>query len=379
MTTERDEIRRRNPVIASISWVIFIAIHATCALAFFVPFTWKLLVLALAGYVVRMWAITAGYHRYFAHRAYKTSRPFQLVLAWIGAAAVQKGPLWWSSTHRVHHKYSDMPEDVHSPKQRGFLYSHVGWFLGPAHEATNHGLIRDFAKYPELRFIDVFYWVPPVTYALLCCAIAGVPGLIWGFSISTVLLWHGTFVINSLAHVWGSRRYETTDTSRNNAVLALITLGEGWHNNHHHYQSSARQGFFWWELDASYYVLKALSWLGLVWDLRPVPEHVLDPAKSAARAAAGRAKAQAHQGALATAEQLLAELRVLSEQCWAELGAKKDALLAEFTAKKDALLAELSARRGAAAAEWNARRESIAAELERLSASLALESHARGA
>jgi stearoyl-CoA desaturase (delta-9 desaturase) len=197
------------------------------------------------------------------------------VLAFLGTTAVQKGPLWWGSTHRKHHKYSDTERDVHSPVRKGFFYSHMGWWLGREHEQTDIRRINDFAGYPELRWLDKYHVVGPFVLMGLLLFLGSVDAFLWGFVVSTCFLLHGTFTINSLAHVFGSRRYATTDTSRNNPWLALITMGEGWHNNHHHYMNSARQGFFWWELDASYYVLRVLAALGIVWDLREVPERML--------------------------------------------------------------------------------------------------------
>ena len=224
-------------------------------------------------YVARMFFITAGFHRYFAHHAYKTSRAFQFVLAFLASSSCQKGVLWWAAHHRAHHRYSDTELDIHSPK-RGFFWSHVGWILCRKHQATDWARIKDFAKYPELVWLNGYHLVPGVTLGAACYLLGGTRALL-AFFLSTALLYHGTFSINSLMHLWGRRRYVTTDTSRNSFLLALITLGEGWHNNHHYYQSTANQGFFWWELDLSYYGLKLLSWLGLVWDLRTPPEHVL--------------------------------------------------------------------------------------------------------
>jgi len=219
----------------------------------------------------RMFGITAGYHRYFAHKSYRTSRAFQFALAVLGTCAVQKGPLWWAGLHRRHHRESDGPGDVHSPK-RGFYYAHQGWIFDPRWTATPLELIPDFARYPELRWLNRFHIVPPVALAVACFAVGGWSGLFWGFFLSTTLLWHATYSINSLAHLWGSRRFETTDTSRNNLWLALLTLGEGWHNNHHHYMASARQGFRWWEIDVSYYLLRGLAAVGLIWDVREPPK-----------------------------------------------------------------------------------------------------------
>ena len=220
-----------------------------------------------------MWAVTAGYHRYFAHRAYKTSRMFQLVLAVLGGTAMQQGPLWWASWHRRHHKYTDAPGDPHSPARDGFWHAHVGWIFDGDHYSTDLTHVKDLARFPELRWLDRHSYIPVVGYAALCFVIAGPAGVVWGFAVSSVVLAHATFLINSVAHVWGTRRYDTDDSSRNNALLALLTFGEGWHNNHHYYMTSARQGFRWWEIDVSYYSLKVLSRLGIVWDLRQPPGH----------------------------------------------------------------------------------------------------------
>jgi len=261
-----------------INWVTsapFFAIHVFALVApFFVPFHWSYVVWALALYYGRMWAVTAGYHRYFSHRAFKTSRAFQFILAFLAETSAQKGVLWWAANHRHHHRESDQPADLHSPLQDGFWWSHVGWILSDDYVETREEAIRDFARFPELRFLNRFYLVPPVLLALALLLIGGFPLLVWGFFVSTVVLWHGTFTINSLSHVFGSRRYRTTDTSRNNFLLALVTCGEGWHNNHHYHQNTANQGWFWWEVDATYYVLKALSALGLVSDLRKPSDSV---------------------------------------------------------------------------------------------------------
>jgi stearoyl-CoA desaturase (delta-9 desaturase) len=235
-------------------------------------------------YAVRMFAITAFYHRYFSHRAFKTSRAAQFLFALLGASAVQRGPLWWAAHHRQHHAHSDRQDDPHSPGLRGFLWAHTGWFLATCNFSTRQDLIRDFRKFPELRFIDRFDVLAPIALAGGLFLLGSVleryyPGLntsgtqlvVWGLCVSTVLLYHATFSVNSLAHRVGSRRYATRDESRNNWAVALLTLGEGWHNNHHYYPSSARQGFFWWEIDATFYALRALRAMGLIWDLRVVP------------------------------------------------------------------------------------------------------------
>ena len=235
---------------------------------------WEAAVLCIALYWIRMFGITAGYHRYFSHRSFKTSRWFQFCLAFLAQTSAQKGALWWAAHHRVHHKLSDQPGDVHSPRIDGVYHAHVGWLFDDS-EGTRWDKIKDFAKYPELVWLNRLPLLPAVVLGVACYLWLGASGLFVGFFMSTVLLWHGTFLVNSLTHVYGKRRFKTTDDSRNNWWIAILTLGEGWHNNHHHYQSSTRQGFYWWEIDVTYYVLKVMSWLGLVWDLREPPARVL--------------------------------------------------------------------------------------------------------
>ncbi|HXT26197.1 MAG TPA: fatty acid desaturase [Candidatus Eisenbacteria bacterium] len=260
----------------------FAVIHALALGVFFVKFRWTYLITCLALVAFRMFWVTAGYHRYFSHRSYKTSRAFQFVIAFMAMTSSQKGVLWWAAHHRHHHRFSDQEDDLHSPTLFGFFWSHVGWIISDKYNDTRVNYIADFAKFPELRWLNKYHLVPPVALATVLGLIGGWPLFVWGFCLSTVLLWHDTFTINSLSHLFGSRRYETTDTSRNNWLLALLTLGEGWHNNHHHYMASARQGFFWWEIDITYYTLKMLSWFGLVWDLRKVPAHMLAEQQMAA-------------------------------------------------------------------------------------------------
>jgi len=240
--------------------------------------SWAGVAWVLAMYYARMFFVTGAYHRYFSHRSYKTSRWFQFVLALGSTFTAQKGPLWWAAHHRVHHKLSDMPGDLHSVKQSGFWWSHMGWILSRDLEETDMSRIKDFAKYPELRFLDRFWMLPPVAAGVIAFLAGGFWGLVWAFAIPQVLAWHGTFTINSLSHVWGGRRYETAGDWGTTPALAVVTMGEGWTNNHHHYQVAARQGFFWWEIDATYYVLRALAAVGLVWDLHGVPDHIRMPA-----------------------------------------------------------------------------------------------------
>ncbi len=241
---------------------------------------WSPTALAVAGslYVLRMFAVTGFYHRYFSHRSFSTSRAAQFVFAVLGASAVQRGPLWWAAHHRKHHRHSDTEHDVHSPSQHGFWWSHMGWITSPANFPTDYAAVPDLAKYPELRFLDRFDILVPVLLAVTLFLLGGGQLLIWGFFVSTVVLFHATCLINSLAHVIGRRRYQTNDDSGNSLVLALITFGEGWHNNHHRYPGSARQGFRWWQVDLTYYGLWLLERIRLIRDLRPVPARVLESA-----------------------------------------------------------------------------------------------------
>lgn len=273
----------------------FFLLHVACLAVFLVGFSWLALGVAIAMYVVHMFAITGFYHRYFSHRAFKTSRWFQFVMAFIGATSVQRGPLWWAAHHRHHHNHSDDEADTHSPRQRGFWMSHCGWFLTKGAYSTPLRYVRDWMQYPELRWLNRFDFIAPVALAGALFGLGEIlsrtaPGLgtdgwqllVWGFVFSTVVTYHATYTINSLAHRVGRQRYDTGDDSRNNFLLALLTLGEGWHNNHHHYPASARQGFFWWEIDLTYYGLWALSKTGLIWSLRPVSARVLREGRGSA-------------------------------------------------------------------------------------------------
>jgi len=263
-----------------VSWgnvLPFAAVHvvAVAAVAWVGP-SFKGFGVALAFYFVRMFWVTAGYHRYFSHRSFRTSRAMQFVFAFLAMSSAQKGVLWWAAHHRTHHKLSDQPGDLHSVLQKGFFWGHMGWVMSNDTVATDTRQVPDLVKYLELRFLDRFWILPPTALGLALLAVGGPWLLTWGFLVSTVLLWHGSFSINSLSHMFGSRRYATTDNSRNSALLAVITLGEGWHNNHHHYQRSTRQGFYWWEFDPTYYVLALMQVVGLVSDLRGPPAHVRD-------------------------------------------------------------------------------------------------------
>jgi stearoyl-CoA desaturase (Delta-9 desaturase) len=247
----------------------FLALHAA-ALAVLVwgPWTATAFAWLAASYYLRMFGISAGYHRYFSHRSYRLGRVAQFLMAMLAQASAQKGVLWWAAHHRTHHRRSDQEDDIHSPKQHGFWWSHAGWVISNQHDAYEPGSVKDFSRFPELVWINRFHWIPTVLFAAALTMLGGWTAFLWGYVLGTVVLYHGTFSINSIAHTWGFRRFATSDDSRNNPLLALLTLGEGWHNNHHFFPSSCRQGYRWWELDVTYYVLKFLSALGIASEVR---------------------------------------------------------------------------------------------------------------
>ena len=264
-----------------------IGLHVACLAVLFVGVSPVAVGVAVASYLLRMFAITAFYHRYFSHRAFRTSRGVQFVFALIGAAATQRGPLWWAAHHRSHHRHADGEGDPHRPAD-GVLWSHIGWFLSGEHFHADRERVRDWARFPELVWLDRFDLVVPVAYAAGLYGLGAVlealaPGLnttgaqllVWGYVVSTVVLLHATLLVNSLAHRMGTRPFATPDQSRNNLFIALLTLGEGWHNNHHRCAGSARQGFYWWQIDVTYYLLRLLAACGLIWKLRGVPPAVL--------------------------------------------------------------------------------------------------------
>ncbi len=253
----------------------FIGIHVAALGAFWTGFTSTAVIICVSLYALRVFAITAGFHRYFAHRSFKTGRVFQFVLAFLGGASLQRGALWWAAKHREHHRFSDQPEDAHSPRQYGFWDSHIGWIFRDARQQADLALIPEMTKYPELMWLNKYHMVPGMVLGTLSFLIGGLPGFFAGFLLSTVLVYHATFLVNSLAHVVGRQRYLTGDDSRNCWWIALLTFGEGWHNNHHYYAASARQGFRWYELDITYLILKLLARFGIVWDLQAPPEQVV--------------------------------------------------------------------------------------------------------
>lgn len=272
----------------------FIFLHVGCLLVFWVGWSVPAVTVAFILLVFRMFGLTGGYHRYFSHRSYKTSRAFQFILAIWGSCAFQKDPMWWAAHHRHHHRYADTERDSHSPIKRSFFWSHMGWVMTKKNaNLVPDELVPDLAVYPELKFLNKHQKVPAFIMLGLLIGIGfwlekampetGVTMgqiIVWGFFVSTIVLHHVTFLVNSAAHLWGTRRYDVKDGSRNNWIVAILTMGEGWHNNHHRYPSSERQGFFWWEIDMTHYFLKVLSWFGIVWDLTEPPKEILEDPKA---------------------------------------------------------------------------------------------------
>ncbi|MFI5197551.1 MAG: fatty acid desaturase [Thermoanaerobaculia bacterium] len=332
-------------------------------------FSWKGVALCVASYYLRMFAITAGFHRYFSHRSFRLARVPQFLLALLGQTAAQKGVLWWASNHRHHHKYSDRPEDVHSPVQNGFWWSHIGWILSGLYEETDFSRIPDLAKYPELRWLNRNQYGATLIYALGLFLAFGWTGLVYGYFLSTVLLWHGTFAINSVMHLFGRRVFPTTDQSRNSMLLALITMGEGWHNNHHFYPSSTAQGFRWWQVDASFYLLWLGEKLGVVKGLRRAPSPAVTEALALAR---NKLDVTVETSAQAMDEDPLAQLtarwealgdaaRVTAHQALADLEAARQRAVQRL----DALQTDYAAARARAETVASQRLDELKTEIEK--------------
>lgn len=271
----------------AIAVAVFWLVQASAITVFFVPFTWSLVALWAVSHFLRAIGLTLAFHRYFAHRAFQMSRGARFVWALLGTAAMQKGPLWWAGHHLNHHRFADREGDPHSPAVSGFYYAHIGWFLNDAQHDTlpaSNPVVRDFGRVPEIAWLDRYYMVPPLVLALGLFLYGGLPWLAWGFCLPTVTLAHATFAINTVNHLWGTRRFETEDDSRNNPVTAFFAVGEGWHNNHHRYQRAARNGFYWWEWDPTWYVIAAMRALGLAWDVQAVPARIYAEAQGTAAA-----------------------------------------------------------------------------------------------
>jgi len=279
------------PLPSLVQVTLFWLVQASAVLVFAVQFRWAYVALWAASHFVRAIGLTLAYHRYYAHRAFKMNRAARFVWTFIGAAAMQKGPLWWAGHHVNHHRFSDRDGDPHSPMVSGVYYAHLGWFLNDTKydrvEATNP-VIRDFSRVPEIAWLDRFFVVPPLVLAVALFLAGGLPWLVWGFCLPTMTLAHATFAINSINHMFGSRRFDTVDESRNNPLTAFFAAGEGWHNNHHRYQRAARNGFYWWEFDITWYVIRLMQALGLAWDVQPVPKRIYEEARAAKRQRAAR-------------------------------------------------------------------------------------------
>jgi stearoyl-CoA desaturase (Delta-9 desaturase) len=261
---------------------IFWLIQASAVLIFAVQFRWAYVGLWAASHFLRAVGLTLAYHRYYAHRAFKMGRITRFVWTFIGAAAMQKGPLWWAGHHVNHHKFADRDGDPHSPMVSGVYYAHIGWFLNDTKydrvDATNP-VLRDFGPVREVAWLERNFWFPPTVLAVALFLAGGMPWLVWGFCLPTMTLAHATFAINSINHMFGSRRFETVDESRNNILTAFFAAGEGWHNNHHRFQRAARNGFYWWEFDITWYVIRTMQALGLAWDVQPVPKRIYEEAR----------------------------------------------------------------------------------------------------
>lgn len=260
-----------------------ILLHLACGLVFVVGVSRVALAALMITAALQLFGITAGFHRLLAHRAFRTSRWFQFVLALLGVLAGQNGPLWWVAHHRLHHRHADRDGDAHSPRH-GFFWSHMGWLIAPGCVALRRELVPDLARLPELRWLERHYYLVCLAYALALFALgqawqrvdpgAGTSGwqlVVWGSVLGTVCVYHVVWSTNSFCHRFGTRRFATPDDSRNNVVIALLTFGDGWHHNHHRYPASARHGFRWWEIDITYAVLRLLAAVRLVWDLRLPP------------------------------------------------------------------------------------------------------------
>ena len=211
------------------------------------------------------------------------NRVARFVWTLIGTSAMQKGPLWWAGHHVNHHRFADREGDPHSPLVSGIYYAHVGWFLHDARHdrlAASNPVIRDFSGVPEIAWLERYYFVPPLMLVAGLYLLGGLPWVVWGFCVPTVSLGHATFAINSVNHMFGSRRFDTLDESRNNVVTAVVAAGEGWHNNHHRYQRAARNGFYWWELDPTWYVIRLMELAGLAWAVQRVPSRIYKEARA---------------------------------------------------------------------------------------------------
>jgi fatty-acid desaturase len=252
-----------------VNWftAIILALFHVGAVAALFMFSWRnLAVAAILYYVATGLGISMGYHRLHTHRSYKVPLWLEYFFAVCGSLTLEGGPIFWVATHRLHHQFSDLPGDPHSPND-GAFWSHVGWIL---FGETNHNNTKLMSKYaPDLarhRFyvwLNDYHWIPGTLLGLALLAIGGLPMMLWGICLRVVVGLHATWLVNSATHMWGGRRFATRDGSRNNWWVAVISFGEGWHNNHHAHPTSARHGLAWYEFDPSWLLVKALRFFGV--------------------------------------------------------------------------------------------------------------------
>jgi stearoyl-CoA desaturase (delta-9 desaturase) len=263
----------------------FVLVFHLFAIAAFFTFSWTNLAAAvIVWWVAGSLGIGLGYHRLLTHRGFKVPKWLEYTLSTFGALALQSGPLSWVTTHCIHHAFTETDKDPHSPRH-GTYWAHIGWiFRGTAQNQTPETVKRycpDFADDRFHQLLDRYYYIPTVAVSLLLLAIGGWSMVLWAIFLRTVVGWHFTWLVNSATHLWGTRRYETRDDSRNNPLIAVITFGEGWHNNHHAYPRSARHGLVWYEFDQNWLQIKLLEKLGLAKNVYAkqleIPEPVEEP------------------------------------------------------------------------------------------------------
>jgi len=247
-----------------------VIVHALAIWALF-EFSWTNLLICLAmWWVAGSLGIGLGYHRLLTHRGFKTPKWLEYFLTFCGTLALQSGPISWVTTHRLHHAFTETDKDPHSPAG-GFYWSHVGWILrGTAQiqsEETMERYAPDLTKDRAHQFMNKYYWLSSVIVGAILFPIGGISAVLWGVFVRTVIGWHSTWMVNSVTHTWGSRRFETTDSSTNNGLVAALTFGEGWHNNHHAHPRSAKHGLTWKEVDINWIQIRLLEKLGLAKDI----------------------------------------------------------------------------------------------------------------
>ena len=252
-----------------INWntTIFLVIFHLGAIAALFTFSWPALIVALTlWWVSGSLGIGIGFHRLLTHRGFKTPKFVEYFLTFCGTLALQGGPIYWITTHRLHHMYTDVPGDPHSPRD-GAWWSHIGWMMKGTAQTHDEETRRRYA--PDLMndrfhtFMNKVWWVPIIISAVLLLAFGGWPMLLWCVFLRVTLQFHFTWLVNSATHMWGSRRYATRDDSTNNWWVALLTFGEGWHNNHHAHPRAARHGVAWYEVDTNWWTIRTMQTLGL--------------------------------------------------------------------------------------------------------------------